>query len=234
MKKSKEALPAVSKLKEKLSKKMTSKIDGARFRWINEQLYTIKGDKAKEMFDRDPSLFDVYHKGFTTQTAKWPVNPLDRVISYVQTLPKSCIIADFGCGEARLAQTVTNTVHSFDLVAANDNVTACDMADVPLPSASVDLCIFCLSLMGTNITDFIKEARRVLKKDGHLKVCEIASRFLSEDDFLHQVEMFGFKLISKKPFSKLFLDFEFKAVAERKSCLKLPDIGLKPCIYKRR
>ena len=224
---------ATSKLKEKLHTKMSSKIDGARFRWINEQLYTRTGSEAKEMFDEDPYLFDAYHKGYVTQMSKWPSNPLDRIVDYVHTLPKSTIIADFGCGEGRLSQSVPNTVHSFDLVAANSHVTACDMANVPLSDASVDICIFCLSLMGTNISDFIQEARRILKKNGHLRVCEVASRFTSEEEFSQKIEKFGFKLVNKKLFSKFFLEFEFKAV-KRGSGRQLPDIKLKPCIYKRR
>lgn len=225
---------STSRLKDKLHKKMAGKIDGARFRWINEQLYTVTGDQAKEMFDKDPDLFHLYHRGFATQTSKWPANPLDQVIAYIRTLPSSHVIADFGCGEAKLAQSVPHTVHSFDLVAANDHVTACDMASVPLPDASVDVCVFCLSLMGTNVSDFIKEARRVLKLEGKLRVCEIASRFDSEKEFQRDIEKLGFKLISKKQFSKLFLEFEFKAVAKQKGRTKIPNIVLKPCIYKRR
>ena len=34
---------------------------------------------------------------------------------------------------------------------------------VPLTSASVDVAVFCLSLMGTNLVDFLREAHRVLK-----------------------------------------------------------------------
>lgn len=235
MKKFKTAHTATtSKLKEKLHRKMATKMDGARFRWINEQLYTIRGEKAKEMFDKDPELFDVYHRGFATQTSKWPTNPLDRVITHVCALPNSKIIADFGCGEAKLSQSIPHTVHSFDLVAANEHVTACDMAHVPLPDASVDVCVFCLSLMGTNLSDFIKEARRVLKSGGKLWISEITSRFISEKEFEQNVERLGFKLISKKAFNKLFLEFEFKAVAKRKTGVKSPNIELKPCIYKRR
>ena len=40
------------------------------------------------------------------------------------------MIADFGCGEAVIAQSVENKVHSFDLVAKNELVTACNMAKV--------------------------------------------------------------------------------------------------------
>jgi ribosomal RNA-processing protein 8 len=45
-----------------------------------------------------------------------------------------------------------------------------------LISKSLDVGIFCLSLMGTNYVDFIREANRVLKKDGKLFVGEAVSR----------------------------------------------------------
>ena len=231
--KSSSPVSATSKLRDKMSRK----IDGARFRWINEQLYTGTGDQAKEMFDKESNLFDIYHKGFAVQVSKWPINPLDQVISYIRALPNSPVIADFGCGEAKLAQSVPNVVHSFDLVAVNSRVTPCNMANVPLPNSSVDVCVFCLSLMGTNISDFIKEARRVLKKGGCLKVCEVASRFPSEKDFSQNVEKFGFELTRQKLFSKLFFNFEFRATERskrRKKGKQLPVIVLKPCIYKRR
>ena len=41
------------------------------------------------------------------------------------------VVADFGCGEAKIAQVLRDvTVHSFDLVALNEHVTACDMKKV--------------------------------------------------------------------------------------------------------
>jgi ribosomal RNA-processing protein 8 len=78
--------------------------------------------------------------------------------------PSNLVVADFGCGEAKLAQSLINCkVHSFDFVALNDYVIACDMKNVPLNPKSCDVVVFCLSLMGTNISDFIAEAHRVLK-----------------------------------------------------------------------
>ena len=217
-----------------LQTRMASKMDGARFRWINEQLYTTTGHEAKQMFDEDPTLFDVYHSGFATQVSKWPLNPLDRVIAYVRSLPSDLIIADFGCGEAKLAQSVLHTVHSFDLVSVNSNVIACNMAHVPLPKQSVDVVVFCLSLMGCNVSDFIREARRVLKKGGLLKICEIASRVDSVKGFTDSVELFGFKLIKVDTVTKMFLDFEFRTVSNREDIDSVPSIHLNPCTYKRR
>ena len=217
----------------KLHSKMASKMEGARFRWINEQLYTTTGDEAKKLFQNEPKLFSVYHQGFATQVSKWPINPLDHVIEYIKSLPYHMVIADFGCGEARLARSVPHTVHSFDLVACNSYVTACNMAHVPLPSASVDVCVFCLSLMGTNITDFIKEGKRVLKQDGRLKICDVASRFTSVENFAKDVESFGFKLFKTRTLSKMFVDLEFRVTSQVKPP-KLPNIQLKPCCYRRR
>ena len=51
------------------------------------------------------------------------------------------MVADLGCGEAQIAASVPQHVHSFDLVAVNDRVVACDIAAVPLPDAAVDVAI---------------------------------------------------------------------------------------------
>lgn len=51
-----------------------------------------------------------------------------------------------------------------------------DIANLPLKDESVSVCIFCLSLMGTNYLQFIREARRVLKNEGELIISEVESR----------------------------------------------------------
>ena len=218
----------------KLFSKMSSHLEGSRFRMINQQLYTSSGADAKRMFDEDPGLFQVYHRGFAAQVAKWPENPIDRVIVYVQSLPDDVVVCDFGCGEAKLAENVRQRVHSFDLVAINERVTACDMASVPLKRHKVDVCVFCLSLMGTNVSDFIREARRVVRKGGEMRIYEVSSRFTSFEQFSNDVEAFGFKLVSVLEFSKMFVEFVFMAVKKTDVGTDLPQISLKPCVYKRR
>ena len=135
------------------------RLDGAQFRWINEKLYTMDSSRAKEMFESNPGLYEVYHRGYGAQVEKWPVNPLDLIIADVKKQyvnkqtdrqidtqtqftchsrrSKKAVVADFGCGNARLSQSVPNKVHSFDLVASNDHVTACDMSHVSCPSCHV-------------------------------------------------------------------------------------------------
>ena len=54
-------------------------------------------------------------------------------------------------------------MHSFDLVKVNEFVEVCDMSNVPLQDESIDIAVFCLSLMGTNFLTFIQEAWRCTK-----------------------------------------------------------------------
>jgi len=57
---------------------------------------------------------------------------------------------------------------------------------------SLDAAIFCLSLMGSNIKDYILEAFRTLKLDGHLHIIESTSRFNDINQITKQLEKFGF------------------------------------------
>lgn len=162
-----------------LQQKFSKKLDGARFRVINEKLYTSRGDEAFQLFQSDPDQFHIYHKGFREQSSAWPYNPLDGIIDWIRSEHKLSVIADMGCGDARLASSLSNKVHSFDLVASNPAVpvVACDIAHVPLQDCSVDIVVFCLSLMGTNVYDFIREAYRILRPQGLIRIAEVRSRF---------------------------------------------------------
>ena len=39
--------------------KMRNKLDSAKFRWLNEQMYTTTGKESHEMFKNDPELFSM-------------------------------------------------------------------------------------------------------------------------------------------------------------------------------
>lgn len=191
-----------------------------------------------------------YHEGYREQTLSWPSNPLDIIINWIQERHPGATIADFGCGDARLASTLKDkhTVHSYDLVSVNPLVIACDIAHVPLPDKSVDVVVFCLSLMGTNIGDFLKEANRVLKIGGHIKIAEVRSRFQDKHEdkmkekekekegfqkFLHILKESGFKIIHKDFSNTMFLLLEGVKM-EREIGEVNAEYSIKPCLYKKR
>ncbi|KAJ3326269.1 25S rRNA (adenine645-N1)-methyltransferase [Boothiomyces sp. JEL0866] len=236
-----EKKPKLNEIKkpQKVEKKLTSlqekyqkKLTGSKFRWLNETLYTTTSKNAVELFQKQPELFDIYHEGFSSQVEDWPTNPVDIYIDYLKQ-KKDIVVADMGCGEAKLARELHThlKIHSFDLVARNEFITACDIARVPLKKESVDVVIFCLSLMGTNFTDFLNEAHRILKKSAELKVCEVKSRISDLKEFISGVECLGFKLIKKDEKNKMFVLLDF-IKTDKKEGSAMP--VLKPCLYKKR
>ena len=150
------------KKKPSLVDKMRAKLSGGQFRMLNEALYTTTGDEALRMVEDQPGMFSAYHAGFREQTKEWPVRPVDACLKWLATLPKTLRVADFGCGDAELARRAPQkTVHSFDLESEAEDVVACNMANVPLEDASVEVAVFSLSLMGTDYGSFMEEAHRV-------------------------------------------------------------------------
>ncbi|KAI8100041.1 methyltransferase-domain-containing protein [Halteromyces radiatus] len=193
-----------------LQQKMKDKLSGARFRWLNEKLYTTEGNEAFSLFQEQPELFDEYHEGFRHQVESWPVNPVDLILEQLEKTPKGTVIADLGCGDAVIAHTLKKqNVLSYDLIAKNDKVIACDITKLPLSDNKVDVVVFSLSLMGTNYLDFLKEAQRILKPGGEMKIAEVVSRFSDIDAFIDLVETIGFDFMEKDDNNKMFIMLYF-------------------------
>jgi len=235
------ALSAMTKFSKSETKLRTS-----RFRYLNQQLYTQTGEASFKMFKKDPAAFKAYHEGYMEQASKWPDgDPLHNIIMDIMKQCKSTRlespqIADFGCGEARLARSLPSmNVASLDLIAMSPNVTACDMANSPLNADSIDIVVFCLSLMGTNLKDYLYEANRVLKIGGIMKIAEVKSRFsnIGVDGFIATITEYGFQIICKTANDEdksYFLFFDLKKIYNCRKKKKLPEVMLKPCIYKKR
>jgi ribosomal RNA-processing protein 8 len=147
------------------------------------------------------------------------------------------IIADLGCGEGYLGKSLKQKVYSYDLIGIDEHITQCDLKNIPLDDNVVDIAIFCLSLMGNNFFDFITEAKRILKPNGLLIVCEINSRIVSTENFIRIFKQLGFNLRKQKDLKNYFTLFVFRLSNKIKDNL---DRGLdsfeilKPCLYKRR
>ena len=66
-----------------LQKSMRSKLASARFRHLNESLYTKPSADSLSLFREDPSMFEDYHRGFAQQVEVWPQNPVDDYVSSI-------------------------------------------------------------------------------------------------------------------------------------------------------
>lgn len=150
-----EAVPSnattVKKALTPLQQKMLAKLTGSRFRWINEQLYTITSKDALELIQQQPQLFDEYHDGFRSQVQTWPENPVDVFVDQVRYrankpvnapggLPglkdKTIVIADMGCGEAQLALDVNTFFEKHNKKAKKFHKKICKVHSFDLKKAN--------------------------------------------------------------------------------------------------
>lgn len=234
------AAPNAASKPSSFLEKMRVRLSGGHFRMLNEKLYTCSGKEAFDLFKNDPKLFNVYHAGYQEQMSRWPEQPVNIIISWLKSRNSSLVVADFGCGNANLAKNIKNKVYSMDLVSNDPSVIACDMSHTPLDSASVDVAVFCLSLMGTNFPSYLQEANRVLKPRGWLLIAEVRSRFDPNNGgadpvkFSEAVKNLGFNLVSKDFTNKMFVLFYFKKKECASNVKNIEWPELKPCIYKRR
>ena len=189
--------------------------------------------------------------------SKWPENPLHSIIRWIREKHKGAVVADMGCGDAELARAlgVSNKVHSYDLVSTCPLVTAADIAHTPLADASTDIVVFCLSLMGTNIVDFVREAHRVLRTGGLLKVAEVRSRFEGQagssssssssggatrgiETFVKILQAHGFDMRHRDSISGNKMFFMLEAVKSSRAPVATERdseaFSAKACVYKKR
>ncbi|CAK7563570.1 MAG: 25S rRNA (adenine645-N1)-methyltransferase [Sporothrix epigloea] len=76
-------LPSPGRKLTPLQASMRAKLISARFRHLNETLYTSPSAEALRLFGESPDMFHAYHEGFRQQVAVWPENPVDGYVAEV-------------------------------------------------------------------------------------------------------------------------------------------------------
>jgi ribosomal RNA-processing protein 8 len=72
-----------------LQKQMRAKLVSARFRHLNESLYTKPSADSLSIFKDNPDMFEDYHRGFAQQVEVWPENPVDGYVDAILSRGKS-------------------------------------------------------------------------------------------------------------------------------------------------
>jgi len=79
------------------------------------------------LLQENPQEWAHYHTLYQESRKDWAVIPYEEMIRWCQQR-SDYTIGDFGSGDAKLAEAVSDrhTVYSFDHLAINDNAIACD------------------------------------------------------------------------------------------------------------
>jgi superfamily II DNA or RNA helicase len=169
------------------------------FTKLNNKINSENSDTTHQRMLKDPREWEEYHRQYREARKTWTIVPYEEIIKRIAQLSPRLLIGDFGCGEAKILEKFGNKrVYSFDHVAINENVTACDLKSVPL-SDKIDIAVFSLSLMGKNWPDYIKEAKRCLHTNGFLFIVETTKSLKGRLSKIKQViEKQGFDIYNEE------------------------------------
>jgi superfamily II DNA or RNA helicase len=143
------------------------------FTKLNNHINNENSFTTHKRFLEDPQEWDEYHRQYREARKSWLIIPFEEVIKRIKQFSKRYQIGDFGCGEAKIMEDIgEERVYSFDHIAINNKVIACDMKKVPISDEDLDVAIFSLSLMGKNWKDYILESKRCLVTNGTLLIAE--------------------------------------------------------------
>jgi hypothetical protein len=143
------------------------------FTKLNNKINNENSETTYARMSKDPSEWEEYHRQYREARKSWAIVPYEEIIKRISQLSPRLLIGDFGCGEAKILEVFgDNRVYSFDHVAINNKVKACDMKSVPLPDEAIDIAVFSLSLMGRNWQEYITEAKRCLATNSYLLIAE--------------------------------------------------------------
>lgn len=152
-----------------------------------------------KQLENDPSEWLEYHRVRKEKMKEWNEIPYE-YIALNKIKNKNRIVADFGCGENLMKNLIPNNkVYSFDHVAIDDSVIACDMAHTPLENESIDIAVFSLALWGPNYEDYFKEAYRLLNYDGFVYIAEPSKAYTQEqrNDLIQMLKQNGFTQVGE-------------------------------------
>jgi len=161
---------------------------------LHKEYKTKTSQNLHHYFKENPQKWEEYHALSKKNESSFPKEeiPRNKMIHYIENelegdRPK--VIADLGCGFAEISEYFKDnrrfTFHNFDHHSNNDLVICRDIKDTQLKSNSIDIVILSLALWGSNCSDYIREAYRILDR-GTLLISEPYKRWnkLNEEGLL--------------------------------------------------
>ena len=157
---------------------------------LHQRYKTLTSNNLHNEFKNNEDLWVSYHKIAEENEKTFPENeiPRNKIIEELEKIKtkRTKKVVDMGCGKAYISKHFDNDIRfdfiNYDHVSINDKIISCDISKLPLEDDSIEICILCLSMWGSNCKEYIKEAERVLESNGKLYIIEPTKRWSNKDE----------------------------------------------------
>lgn len=165
------------------------------FSEMNKSWSVSRSSNTQSRLSKNPSEWYYYHSLYRERRKQWSEIPYIEISKKIKDR-EDWVVADLGCGENLLSKEITNKVYAFDYVGIDNSVIECDISNIPLENNKVDVCVFCLSLMGSNYIEYLNEGHRILKPYGNMFIVEPQKKWENNSDkLINQIESIGMKVV---------------------------------------
>lgn len=146
---------------------------------------TMRSDTLANHFRTNRDEFTEYHTIRDKNLEKYDksVRPHEKIIAELERIKtkRQKLVVDMGCGMAKIAGHFANDLRfnfiNYDHISSRENITECDISQMPLEDDSVEICIMSMALWGSNCNEYIAEANRVLESGGKLYIIDSTKRW---------------------------------------------------------
>lgn len=160
---------------------------------LHQRYKHMTSNTLTTFFHENPDKWHEYHDISEKNEESFPQEEIPRniIIRDIDTTilsKRTKEVIDLGCGMAYISKHFSSQPSRFhftncDVVACDDTVSVCDINHLTAyDDHSFDICILSLALWCTNREDSIKEAYRVLDRQGILYVAEATKKWSELDD----------------------------------------------------
>jgi superfamily II DNA or RNA helicase len=175
---------------------------------LHQRYKTLNSKNLQKEFQETPELWRHYHAISEENEKSFPEEsiPRNRIIQELTQIKtkRTRSVVDMGCGRAHIADHFANDTRfsfiNYDHISCKENILVQDISRTPLEDDSIEICILCLAMWGSNCHDYVREAHRILESGGKLYIMEATKRWTS---VVEATESEAIKVESINPAGKL-------------------------------
>jgi hypothetical protein len=159
---------------------------------LHQKYKTMRSDTLSALFKSEPVLWSDYHKLSEENEESFPTDeiPRNKIISELKKIKtkRTISVIDMGCGKADIARSFAGDdrfhFQNYDHISIDETVVERDIGSLVEEDDTVEICILCLAMWGSNSRDYVKEAYRVLESNGRLYIVEPTKRWTTDETTL--------------------------------------------------
>ena len=157
---------------------------------LHKEYKTWTSDKLNHTFKENSQLWEDYHRIAEENEKTFPEEgiPRNRIIEELKQIKtkRTKKVVDMGCGKGFISKYFKDDKRfeftNLDHISSDETIISCDISKTDIEDDEVEICILSLAMWGSNCSEYITEAYRILESGGRLYIIEPTKRWSEKEE----------------------------------------------------